>query len=136
MAGDSEQGNTVIDNDDVFDALADGQRRQLLISLLNDGPQRVPELSDSSRQLAEAHESLLQEHLSSVRELDETNEQRLRMHLVHLPRLVGYDFVEWDRDARLVTKGPRFDEIRPVLELLEARRDERSPATSVPLLRR
>lgn len=34
---------------------------------------------------------------------------------VHLPKLADAGYIEWDRDAHTVVKGPRFDEIRPLM---------------------
>ena len=46
---------------------------------------------------------------------------------VHLPKLERYGCVEWDRRTKDVAKGPNFEEIRPVLELLEAHDEELLP---------
>jgi len=37
----------------------------------------------------------------------------------HLPRLTEAGYVEWDRETGELSKGPNFDEIGPVLTLLE-----------------
>ncbi|WP_436927670.1 hypothetical protein [Halosimplex amylolyticum] len=46
------------------------------------------------------------------------------MQHVHLPKLADYRFIEWNQGTHEVTKGPKFDEIRPLLELLDDREDE------------
>ncbi|WP_254544885.1 transcriptional regulator [Halomarina pelagica] len=46
------------------------------------------------------------------------------LNAVHLPKLADYGFIEWDRNTHEVMKGPKFDEIRPLLELLEAHEDK------------
>ena len=117
--------------DDVFDALAAGSRRHLLIELATHDPYHVPELSDGSLEVAEADEGLLRTHLAGSGTIPGVNDDLLRMHYVHLPKLVDYGFVEWDRDAHVVTKGPRFDDLRPILELLTDTREVRSDAVSV-----
>lgn len=48
---------------------------------------------------------------------------RVSMHHVHLPKLDDYGLVDADLDRYTVTTGPRFDEIRPLLELLDENRD-------------
>jgi len=48
---------------------------------------------------------------------------RLSMHHVHLPKLHDYGFVDANLDRFSVTTGPRFPEITPLLELLDANRD-------------
>jgi hypothetical protein len=93
--------------DDVMDALADVQRRKLLVALLEHNPQ-----DDSPTVLADS-------------ESDETAVASLvSMNHVHLPKLAEYGFIEWDRQSHKVEKGPNFDEIRPLLELLDDHVDE------------
>ena len=108
----------MIDNDKLFGALADSRRRQLLVELVTHNPHHVPELSGKSQEIANADENLFQQHLASSRTVPGVDEELLRLHHVHLPKLADYGFIEWDRDAHVVTKGPRFDEMRPLLELL------------------
>lgn len=93
--------------DDVLDVLAHVQRRSLLVSLLEQDPQEdipsvVPETSEDS----------------------DVVDQRVSMHHSHLPKLADHGFIEWDREHHQVTKGPNFDEIRPLLELLSNHEDE------------
>ena len=116
----------MVDNEDVFDALADSRRRQVLVELLTDNPQHVPELSERSQEIAEADEGLLQQHLSGSPGIPAGDEELLRLYYVHLPKLADYGFIEWDRDAHVVTKGPRFDEMKPLLELLIDQQEEGS----------
>jgi hypothetical protein len=49
------------------------------------------------------------------------------LHHIHLPRLDDLGFVDYDPDAGVVARGERYDEIRPLLELLDANAD-RLPA--------
>lgn len=109
----------MLGNDDAFDALADRRRRQLLVDLLYHDPQPVPKLSDPSRELLAANESLLGEFLSGDREIDDADKTAVRMYHVHLPKLVEYGYVEWDRDADVVSKGTEFDAIRHLLEMID-----------------
>jgi len=48
----------------------------------------------------------------------------LRLHHVHLPKLEAAAFIEWNVDSQTITRGPRFDEIAPLLALLLATRDQ------------
>ena len=114
--------------DTIFEALANEYRRRLLIDLLDRASRRVSRPSGASWEISEANEELLNRHLSSTRAVDDADETLVRLHHVHLPKLADFGFVEWDRDAHVVARGPRFDEIRPVLELLDGRRDD-LPAT-------
>jgi hypothetical protein len=93
--------------DGALDALADVQRRNLLLSLLDHNPQDdTPVVVGASESDVEALESLT------------------TMRHVHLPKLVEYGFVKWDEEHNEVSKGPAFDEIRPLLELLDDHADE------------
>lgn len=42
----------------------------------------------------------------------------------HLPQLNRVGLIEWDRDANTITRGPNFDDVRPLLELIRNHRDE------------
>ena len=96
--------------DDMVDALANIQRRKLLIALLEHNPQ-----DDSPIVIADSD--------------SEANavERLVTMHHTHLPKLVDYGFIEWDEETHEVRKGPKFDEIRPLLELLDDHEDELPP---------
>lgn len=43
---------------------------------------------------------------------------------LHIPVLEEREFVDWDRENHRVTKGPRFDELEPFLELLRELQDD------------
>ncbi|WP_328821325.1 transcriptional regulator [Natronorubrum halalkaliphilum] len=88
--------------DNVFEALSDRYRRQLLLELLDRNPGEV--LSQSKADSGYAIPSISQHH-------------------VHLPKLEAYGFIEWNRDQQIVTKGPQFDEIEPMLELFRENAD-------------
>lgn len=119
-------------NDNEFDALADRQRRVLLLGLLGRNRQHVSQLSGTSRELIEANAELLDKHLSSTRNIPDVDEELLRTHVVHLPKLVEYGYVEWDRDDDVVTRGPRFDDVQRLLALLYGSRADR--AADVPVI--
>lgn len=114
----------MITNDEAFDAMAERQRRQLLFDLLNFDPQPVAKLSNASQEVLEAHETLLQEYLSGSREIENANKAAIRTHHVHLPKLVQYSYIDWDHDASLVSKGVKFDDVRPLVEVVGKQRDE------------
>lgn len=116
-----------VPDDDAFDAMADEERRALLGRLRNGGPLRVSTLTDTSRELAAANDAFLDQYLSGTLDIHGIDEERIRTHCVHLPKLVEYDFVNWDRSTNFVTRGPRFDEVEPLLELVADRQSASTP---------
>lgn len=99
--------------DDALRALAHRDRRRLLIAFLE-----------------QSHE----EEISAPEEVHvgERDVEKLHvgLHHKHLPRLDALGFVDWDREAGTVSKGPNFSEIQPMLELLNRYRNE-LPESSV-----
>lgn len=93
--------------DDMLEVLANGQRRELLIALLEDNPQ------DDEHVI-----------LTSSATDPDTAERGVNMHHVHLPKLANLGFIEWNRERHFMEKGPNFDEIRPLLELLDNNEDK------------
>lgn len=95
--------------DAALDALANRYRRRLLVALLAHNPQ------DADDTQLPVDETLSDDDAASL---------RVAIRHSHLPKLEALGFVEWDREERVVRKGPRFDAIRPVLELMDAHADE------------
>jgi len=62
-----------------------------------------------------------------VRGESELNASELTLTHNHLPKLDDAGYIEWDRDTGEISKGPRFDEIEPLLELIENHADELPP---------
>lgn len=118
-------GSDRIEYDDVFDALADPQRRRLLIDLLDSDPQYVGDLCDASRELIDAREAFLDQFLSGQFEISGVDRALIQQHHVHLPKLAEYEFIEWHPEEYRVTKGPRFDELTPFLELVKTQQTAR-----------
>ena len=88
---------------DLFDALADEQRRRILFSLLE--RERSIEFESPSASLEDRRPAAVE-----------------RRH-VHLPKLEDYGFIEWSPNGNTVEAGPRFEAIRPTLRLLVDNRD-------------
>lgn len=42
----------------------------------------------------------------------------------HLPKLDGAEYVDWDRNSGTIGRGPRFDEVAPLVELPYVHRAE------------
>ncbi|MFH5802123.1 ArsR family transcriptional regulator [Haladaptatus sp. CMAA 1911] len=95
--------------DSVLDAIANKYRRRLLVALLEHNPQ-----DDDDPQIP-ADVEFEGEDLESL---------QIQMTHTHLPKLEDAGFIEWDRATNTVRKGPRFEEIRPLLELMHNHADE------------
>lgn len=101
-----EQATESVSLDSAFDALGHRQRRHLLVSLLEHNPQ-----DDSPVVWSAEEDSTAMDHL-------------VMMHHVHIPKLEDGGYIEWDRESHEVSKGPNFEEIRPMLELLVDHEEE------------
>jgi len=90
-------------NDNTFDALAHEQRRTLLLDVLESNPQ------------GPGFESLTGD--SALTDA----ERRVQVAMYHnqLPKLEDYGYIEWNKGDHEVVKGPRFEEIRPLLEWMD-----------------
>ncbi|WP_254612497.1 DUF7344 domain-containing protein [Haloterrigena gelatinilytica] len=93
--------------DEIMAALADEHRRELLVALSEHNPQEAVQTPEGVQ-------------------LDGEQLDDLQVELCHnhLPRLEDAGFVEWKQEQHVVVKGPKFEEIEPVLELFEENADE------------
>lgn len=41
------------------------------------------------------------------------------LHHVHLPKLADHDMIMWDYETGTISRGPRFDHLRPILGVLD-----------------
>lgn len=55
---------------------------------------------------------------------DELDNETLALIHNHLPKLAEADFINWNQEQQLVTRGPRFEVIAPLIELMVAHQDE------------
>jgi hypothetical protein len=104
----SEQGRRV-QLDDALVLMASRYRRRLLVALTDHNPQ-----DDGDTQLP----------VDVTHEDEELERLRTDMTHVHLPKLEAAGVIEWDRDANEISKGPHFEELRPLVELMENHADE------------
>ncbi|APX95258.1 DUF7344 domain-containing protein [Natronorubrum daqingense] len=90
-------------HDNLFEVLSNVQRRRILFTLV-EGSETV--------------------NLDSPPDsFDERTRSTIEQQHVHLPKLADYGFIEWHERDRLVEKGPRFDEIEPLLQYLLSQQD-------------
>jgi hypothetical protein len=103
MRGDAEQSF-----DELLESLSNPYRRQLLVALLEHNPQ-----DDSDRDPLDI--------LSASGEPD-----GLETALVHnhLPRLEQLGYISWNKETNELSRGPKWDDIAPLLELIHTHRDE------------
>lgn len=94
------------DLDTMLDVLANKYRRRVLVALLEHNPRTITT------------------HRSPTTSPSEQGTLMISMRHTHLPKLEEAGFIEWDRETNVVRKGPQFEEIRPLLELMEAHADE------------
>lgn len=59
--------------------------------------------------------------LSDIVRLDDRCSPRAKTELAHnhLPRLNAEGYINWDRNTGTIRRGDRFNQITPILELLE-----------------
>jgi len=93
--------------DQVFDSLC-CRRRRLILLLLKRG--RIQHRAD-----------LL------IRGDDGREDLEAALTHSHLPKLADAGYIEWDQDTGEVSRGPRFEEIEPLLELIQNHADELPP---------
>jgi hypothetical protein len=91
-----------------FKAVANTHRRRLLIALHEHNSQRTDEAISENLQAGDA----------------ERDELEAQFYHNHLPRLDVAGFITWNQESNEITKGPNFDDIRPLLEVLESHYNE------------
>ena len=94
-----ERGSPI---DEQFAALSNVHRRRLFIALLAHDQQREPVIVPD-----DVHEGDIP--LESL---------QVELFHTHLFRLEEAGFIRWNPATHEVTRGPKFDEIRPLLEVL------------------
>lgn len=93
--------------DQVFDSLC-CRRRRLILLLLKRG--RLRKRSDLLMRGDDGREDL-----------------EVALTHSHLPKLADAGYIQWDQDTGEISRGPRFDEIEPLLELIQSHADELPP---------
>lgn len=88
--------------DDLFGALSHPQRRRILTTLWMEPSLSVGGLAPE--------EGTATDGASSRR--------RVALHTVHLPRLDDAGYVDWDRTEGTVERGPRYEEVRALVQVL------------------
>lgn len=55
---------------------------------------------------------------------DELENETIALIHNHLPKLAETGFINWNQEQQIVTRGPRFKEIAPLIDLMVAHEDE------------
>jgi GAF domain-containing protein len=84
--------------DSMMNALRSRARRVVLLSLVGD----TTETSVATLERRGNHEN-----------------DRIRLHHNHLPKLANAGYITWNRDADTVSRGPNFSEVEPLVQLLK-----------------
>ncbi|QLD87437.1 hypothetical protein HWV23_10675 [Natronomonas halophila] len=97
---DTIEGRTISSEaiDSMMDALRKPTRRVVLMTLLGDTTE------------------------TSIATLEQRiNDKNARVRLLHsdLPKLANTGYIEWDDDSDTISKGPRFSEVEPLVQLLK-----------------
>lgn len=96
------------DLDQVFRSLSHTVRRRILTALMSENP-RTQATVETMQFRPEGRQ---QERVS------------LDIHHSHLPQLDQAGFVDWNPETGTVARGEKFEQIRPLLELMDEHRDE------------
>lgn len=94
----------------MFEALESPYRRRVLLAVRGDG----------------RREEEFTMHSLACPRLGDTEPDILRTLLYHshLPKLADMGYIEWSPDEGTVRRGPHFDEIEPLLNLLVEHEEE------------
>ncbi|NGM70444.1 transcriptional regulator [Natronolimnobius sp. AArcel1] len=93
--------------DDLFEVLSKPIRRCILTMLADANPRDEPSFSPRDFTSTEQREDIM-----------------ARLHHTDLPKLDDAGFIEWEPDSKTITRGPRFDEVEPLITLLTDNQDE------------
>jgi DNA-binding transcriptional ArsR family regulator len=97
---------------ELFEILSHESRRRILMAVAQHNPQDEDDIT--SETVADKHE-----------EYDDALELlKQQLYHTHLPKLADGGFIDWDRDSGTITRGPRFEEIEPLLRLMHDHQDE------------
>lgn len=93
--------------DELLDVLSYPPRRRILTRLNARNPRDVDEFE-----------------LAELAGDDEPEDETVGLIHNHLPKLADAGFIDWDRERHVVTRGPRFHEVAPLIDLMVAHQDE------------
>lgn len=97
--------------DVMFDALRNPYRRRILLTISDHNPLDINEF--------------IQDEFSSVG-VDEAGPKQLELKLFHshLPKLAEMKYIDWNPETQTIRRGANFDDIAPLLKLMDGHADE------------
>jgi hypothetical protein len=90
----------------VFEALSHPHRRHILLALTDDSSAAV-----------------IQDPFDIVITDVDPDILVIQLYHNHLPKLDDFGFIDWDQGSETVTRGDRFGDIEPLLELLNQHKE-------------
>jgi hypothetical protein len=96
--------------DAMLDMLSDSHRRRILLAVSDHNPRDEDEFVTDSFIPSDAESESLQ-HIRKLRH-------------IHLPKLDDRGYIEWNQDTETIRRGPNFDDIAPLLQLMDDHEDE------------
>ena len=102
----SQTASTTLDQ--LFACLSHPTRRRILMTLATDNPRDDEEFESPDFKPEDEELELF----------------RTQLYHQHLPHLEQGGYIAWDHDADIITRGPNFEEVRPLIELMSNHQDE------------
>lgn len=97
--------------DQLLKALSSQTRRHIVTSLAKNNRSSSSDLAIEELGIATA---------------DEVEAREVLLYHQHLPRLDDVGLIEWDEDTGVATRGPWFEDSRPLIESIVELEDERA----------
>lgn len=97
--------------DVMLDVLSNSRRRRILLAVADHNPRDEDEFTPDEVAADQTDDECLERLNTSLQH-------------VHLPKLAERGYIEWEPNTQTVRRGPNFDDIEPLLRLMEEHRDE------------
>ncbi|WP_254530436.1 helix-turn-helix domain-containing protein [Natrinema gelatinilyticum] len=94
--------------DELFEILSHPTRRRILSTLANRNPRDEEEFQTEA----------------FTPDDDNLEQFLLQLSHLHLPKLAEAEFIDWNRETNTITRGSRFEEIQPLITLMQEHQDE------------
>lgn len=103
-------------SDDTVSALRENSRGDRMFSMMSAGPRR--------KILLGLHRGRVDHETDVITQGSQPNDIEVRLRHAHLPKLVDAGYIAWDHETGVIMPGHRFDEIQPLLELIDDHAEE------------